>query len=66
MTVLLRNHRRRCDSTCHAAKRPTCRCICAGRNHGIGRAEAERRLEAQRGEVRLPLETPAARAGGVA
>ena len=27
---------RRCDGTCHHAKKPTCRCICGGRYHGKG------------------------------
>ena len=30
----------RCDSKCHTAKRPTCRCLCAGQNHGVGTAQA--------------------------
>jgi len=28
--------RRRCDSTCHHAKHPVCRCVCGGRYHGVG------------------------------
>lgn len=31
---------RRCDASCHAAKRPGCRCICGGRYHGVGSSEA--------------------------
>lgn len=27
---------RRCNGTCHRAKRPTCRCICGGEYHGLG------------------------------
>ncbi len=27
---------RRCDSTCHHAKKPRCVCICGGRYHGKG------------------------------
>lgn len=27
---------RRCDATCHSAKRPRCVCICGGRYHGKG------------------------------
>ena len=45
MAVLLQKDRRRCDSTCHTATRPLCRCICGGKHHGVGRAEAERRLD---------------------
>lgn len=27
---------RRCDGTCHNAKKPKCACICGGRYHGAG------------------------------
>ena len=27
---------RRCDGTCHNAKKPNCKCICGGRYHGAG------------------------------
>lgn len=27
---------RRCDGTCHNAKKPKCTCICGGRYHGAG------------------------------
>lgn len=27
---------RRCDGTCHKAKKPKCACICGGRYHGHG------------------------------
>lgn len=41
MTVLMievsGGRTRRCDATCHNAKRPKCRCICGGQNHGSGR-----------------------------
>lgn len=30
---------RRCDAKCHAAKHPTCRCVCGGRYHGCGSSE---------------------------
>jgi hypothetical protein len=26
----------RCDANCYNATRPACRCICRGRNHGVG------------------------------
>ena len=32
---------RRCDATCHKAKRPACRCICGGMNHGVGLQQAQ-------------------------
>lgn len=32
---------RRCDSTCHNAKKPKCSCICGGRYHGAGEAAQE-------------------------
>ncbi len=38
MTTLLAIGARRCDSRCHYAVGPTCRCICAGANHGVGLA----------------------------
>lgn len=36
-TILIRGARR-CDSSCYNAKTPPkgCRCICQGRNHGVG------------------------------
>ena len=30
----------RCDSKCHDAHEPDCKCICGGRNHGKGTARA--------------------------
>lgn len=30
----------RCDARCHDAKDPGCDCICGGRNHGVGLAQA--------------------------
>lgn len=30
----------RCDARCHGAKSKTCDCICGGRNHGKGLAQA--------------------------
>lgn len=30
---------RRCDSSCHGAGGPICRCICAGRYHGIASSD---------------------------
>ena len=31
---------RRCDATCHKAKKPKCACICGGRYHGTGSSGA--------------------------
>jgi hypothetical protein len=40
MTIITQGNsdgtRRRCDSTCHKARRPKCSCICGGRYHGAG------------------------------
>ncbi len=39
MTIITQgdsNGTRRCDSTCHGAKKPACACICGGRYHGKG------------------------------
>jgi hypothetical protein len=36
---------RRCDGTCHKAKKPKCACICGGKYHGAGSsAAAQERL----------------------
>lgn len=29
-----------CDAKCYDAKHPDCDCICGGRNHGVGLAQA--------------------------
>jgi hypothetical protein len=26
----------RCDASCYEATKPVCKCICGGRNHGVG------------------------------
>lgn len=31
----------RCDARCHNAKRPKCKCVCGGLNHGVGLTEAK-------------------------
>jgi hypothetical protein len=31
----------RCDERCYGAKHKECKCICCGRNHGAGLAQAE-------------------------
>lgn len=30
----------RCDARCHEATQPKCKCICGGRNHGVGLTQA--------------------------
>lgn len=44
MTIMTQGDRdgthRRCDASCHGAKRPACACICGGRYHGAGSSEA--------------------------
>lgn len=32
----------RCDAKCYDAANETCNCICGGKNHGAGRARAEK------------------------
>lgn len=44
MTILTQGNsegQRRCDGTCHNAKRKVCACICGGRYHGAGGAAQE-------------------------
>lgn len=31
---------RRCDATCHKARKPECGCICGGKYHGKGSSDA--------------------------
>ena len=33
-------HTRRCDARCYNGKHARCRCICGGRNHGVGLKKA--------------------------
>jgi len=45
MTTLISAHNGdgcigRCDARCYNAKGERCRCICGGRNHGVGREKA--------------------------
>lgn len=35
---------RRCDGTCHKAKKKACKCICGGRFHGCGGSDKAREL----------------------
>jgi hypothetical protein len=35
---------RRCDARCHQATEPDCDCICGGRYHGCGLAQAREQL----------------------
>jgi hypothetical protein len=32
----------RCDAKCYNAKHPGCTCICGGKNHGVGLAQAQK------------------------
>jgi len=41
MTTLMVEGKRRCDARCHNAKKPKCRCICGGGNHGGGLTATE-------------------------
>lgn len=46
MTILTQGNSdgtRRCDGTCHGARKPACSCICGGRYHGKG-AQAQELL----------------------
>lgn len=35
----------RCDTRCHDARGPICRCICGGRFHGMGFAQAQYKVK---------------------
>ena len=36
MVILQDEDGRKCDERCYDAKRMGCRCICGGKNHGLG------------------------------
>jgi len=45
MTTILSVHNNygevgRCDAKCHNATKPECKCICGGKNHGVGLSHA--------------------------
>jgi hypothetical protein len=43
MTIMTQgdsDSQRRCDATCHKARKPGCTCICGGRYHGKGTSQA--------------------------
>lgn len=44
MSVTNSRGSRRCDASCHRARKPACRCICNGRYHGRGDEGAQARL----------------------
>lgn len=48
MSVLIRSGRRVCNATCYNAKTPaeSCKCICGGSNHGVGKKAAIERMRA--------------------
>ena len=50
----------RCDARCHDAKGDVCRCICGGRFHGKGFAQAQHELT---DEVHAELLLEAGKAG---
>ena len=47
-TIMTETHggvTRRCDASCHRARKPRCVCICGGRYHGAGSsAQAQQKL----------------------
>lgn len=42
---------RRCDANCYNGKAKKCTCLCGGKNHGVGLAQARRNVR----EVFVPL-----------
>jgi len=66
--------KRRCDARCYNGKHARCRCICGGRNHGVGLEKAlrntcemaQRMIESARAagqQIRIPDEIMAALPG---
>jgi len=47
--------RRRCDARCYNARKPTCRCICGGRNHGVGLQKAMEKIKETVDDIDLAL-----------
>ena len=45
MTVLMYSGRRVCNSRCHNAKKPACKCVCESRYHGLGTEKATERRD---------------------
>ena len=37
----------RCDAKCHTAKGKKCKCVCEGRNHGVGFDQAMRNEDSE-------------------
>lgn len=53
MTIMMQSNSegtRRCDGTCHRARKPKCSCICGGRYHGAGEQAQERLTQDWLGE----------------
>lgn len=48
MVVIVDEGGRKCDERCYDAKRVGCRCVCGGKNHGLG---LEHALEHQHDDV---------------
>lgn len=51
MTTLMQIEDARCDARCYNAKEESCHCICGGRNHGKGIANARENTEEYRAEL---------------
>lgn len=44
-------YRGRCDASCYEAQGPVCTCVCGGKNHGVGRQQAEANVRAYTAEM---------------
>lgn len=40
MATLIKLMDKRCDARCYNSKRTKCKCVCGGKNHGIGLEKA--------------------------
>lgn len=65
MTIMTQGNsdgERRCDATCHKAKKAGCVCICGGRYHGKGSSEAgscsDPESRPQSADAQPPRKTP--------
>jgi len=61
MSILIEAHRSdgtligRCDHLCYNGHGPRCKCICGGRNHGVGKNQAIRNNTLQAEQVALMI-----------
>jgi len=46
---------RRCTAKCYNAKKPKCRCICGGKNHGVGLRKAMEKIKQTVDDIDLAL-----------